>query len=359
VGHLHHLRVHLVGAGGRLALNHRVDLVQLGLGRLDGRQKFSLDALENRVLLLEALKGEVCVGPARHVLVNLVEVLRVSEKLLVVAGARSAIGEDVALRLVVDILGRIDEHLSAVEVATEGVTVAELGNALEEVALGLGQAVDGSANVLLVDQRVGADVVDAGASDALVEMNFGVREHELVAVAGLEMVDERAHPEGSLLAVDATEALVEEATDGARANPVGLVGIEATVGRHAPLVRVLVVVDADEGSLDELLDVDGAVAGTHADVGLGVSTTDDRVVALVENGTLVLQENHVELLVERLELLDVVGNEHVEVLILDDADVLGGEVVLDSLEVGREIAVDVGGDGLHCSGWLVVLGQIY
>ncbi len=196
-------------------------------------------------------------------------------------------GEDLATELRVGSGGGVDEELlSGVDVRLHELIVAR-----EEQTARLREPVHAGPDVLVVDERVGADVEDAGASDALVEMNLGMNQHELVAVLGGEELSQRAHPERGLLAVDAAEALVEEATDGALADPVGLVGVEGAVGRHAPLVRVLVVVDANECAVDVLLRVDGALDTTReVHVVLGEAAADDRIVALVENGSLVLRQ---------------------------------------------------------------------
>ncbi len=102
----------------------------------------------------------------------------------------------------------------------------------------------------------GPDVVDVGPLDHL-EVDLGVLEDELVGVILVQLAGERAVGEAGVHAVDLDEALVEELADGARADPVVVVGVDGAVRREAPVVTV--EVGADKGAREILGGEDGTV----------------------------------------------------------------------------------------------------
>ena len=246
--------------------------------------------------------------------------------------------------LVADRAQRVAERSAAgLEASHDLLEVVEVGHERRRDVVGAERHVDQTAVV------EGANVVDKRPLEDL-EVDLGVLEDELVRVANVELLGERRRREAARLAVDATEALVEELPNRLLANPVVVVGVQGAIGSKAPVVAV--EVRTDQRAAEVLVRGDAPLKRRLASLGqlvrLGVAEAEERVVVLAEDGANGLFDGRAEL--ERLVGVDRVvrgGNDHVGPLIVEDTATLAGEVVAYRLEaLGLERA-EVGGDVRH------------
>ncbi len=238
------------------------------------------------------------------------------------------------------------------------VVLEELGHVVEGARQRARQAVRvGQLHIaegLVVEGR---DVVDVGALDHL-EMDLGVLEDELVGVVLVQLAGERAVGEAGVHVVDLDQAFVEEVADGARADPVVVVGVDGTVRREAPVVAV--EEGADKGARQILGGEDRAVDRELARgdlLRLGEAEALDDVRALGEDGPDGVKHGGAK--VGGLGLVDHIRrNDHVAVAELEHTTVLGEEVVLHVREGRKGQGLDVGGEERHFKWMFEKLGSV-